>query len=113
MAGRILESAPLRFIGRISYSLYLWQMLFFVFYFDLSAPHSALLTALQQTSMRYLAVFCLAVASYYLVERPMIRLGHRLARPITPGREDFEPVLSLPLSEVPLTVDGGKVGQAA
>jgi peptidoglycan/LPS O-acetylase OafA/YrhL len=28
--GRILEWAPLRYIGRISYSLYLWQQLFFV-----------------------------------------------------------------------------------
>jgi len=29
LLGRFLELAPLRFIGRLSYSLYLWQQLYF------------------------------------------------------------------------------------
>jgi len=34
------------------------------------------------------AVVC-ATASFYLLERPLMRLGHRLAPPATPGRLDM------------------------
>jgi peptidoglycan/LPS O-acetylase OafA/YrhL len=33
-------------------------------------------------------LFVLAALSYYFVEKPMIRLGHRLAPPASPGRAD-------------------------
>jgi peptidoglycan/LPS O-acetylase OafA/YrhL len=90
LTGRILEFPPVRFIGRISFSLYLWQMLFFVSYPpNLQVPHSHLLVLMQSTSLRYSATLLLSVLSYYLVEKPMIRLGHRLATPVTPGREDL------------------------
>ena len=85
--GRLLESRPMRFVGRISYSLYLWQMLFFTFYYALQPPHSRFLAFVQQTPLRYVVLLSFALMSYYLVERPMIRLGHRLARPALPGRE--------------------------
>jgi len=71
---RILEVAPLRHLGKISYSIYLWQQLFFIG---------------QHTSC---AALLIANASFYLVERPFIRLGHRLAPPATPGRRDLEAV---------------------
>ncbi|RXH55734.1 acyltransferase family protein [Granulicella sibirica] len=87
LPGRLLESRPVRFVGRISYSLYLWQMLFFTFYYALQPPDSRILALVQQTPLRYVLVLVFALVSYYLVERPMIRLGHRLARPALPGRE--------------------------
>ena len=43
LQGRILESKPLRWIGWISYSLYLWQQLFFGVNFVGSPPGLALL----------------------------------------------------------------------
>jgi peptidoglycan/LPS O-acetylase OafA/YrhL len=70
-----LELSPLRFVGRISFSLYVWQEIFF----DPFSP------GLPQTFRSHLplcwvATFGCAIASYYLLERPMVDLGRRLAR---------------------------------
>lgn len=72
----LLELAPVRYIGRISYGLYLWQQLFFVRFYPGGSP----LGILENTPLRYVATFGLAAASYHLLERPLIRLGHRLSR---------------------------------
>jgi peptidoglycan/LPS O-acetylase OafA/YrhL len=77
-----LEWPPLRYVGRISYSLYLWQQLFFVGHFYERFP----LGILQSTALRFVALWAIAAGSYHLLERPMIRLGRRLAPPATPGR---------------------------
>jgi peptidoglycan/LPS O-acetylase OafA/YrhL len=90
LTGRLLELAPMRFIGRISYSLYLWQMLFLTHYLILPSPRWALLQLFQTTGLRYVAVLGFGLASYYLLEKPMMRLGHRLAKPATPGRDGLE-----------------------
>lgn len=72
----VLELPFLRFIGRISYSLYLWQQLFFLLgHQRASWPVSVL----QYAPWNYLAAFTCAISSYYLIERPMIRLGHKFA----------------------------------
>jgi peptidoglycan/LPS O-acetylase OafA/YrhL len=84
---RILEWSPLRFVGRISFSLYLWQQLFFP---NGHTPGAWPFSIVQRFPMNYVAAFACAIASYYLVERPMIRVGHRLAHPPTPGHEDLE-----------------------
>jgi peptidoglycan/LPS O-acetylase OafA/YrhL len=84
--GRGLEFGPLRFIGRISYGLYLWQMLFFTGHHYLQRP----LGKFESFPLNFLATFCCAVASYYLVEQPMMRLGHKIAPPATPGRDDLQ-----------------------
>lgn len=80
-----LEWAPVRYIGRISYSLYIWQQLFFPVHFDIGYP----LGILENTPLRYVATLAIAIASYHFLERPLIRLGHRLAPPATPGRCDL------------------------
>jgi peptidoglycan/LPS O-acetylase OafA/YrhL len=79
--GALLESAPLRWLGRLSYSLYLWQQLFLVPW-----SRDAPLGILQRFPCNVLCVFACAMLSYYLIEKPVNRLGHRLARPTTPGR---------------------------
>jgi peptidoglycan/LPS O-acetylase OafA/YrhL len=89
LTGRFLELPVFRFIGKISYSLYLWQMLFFTYNKPIPAPHSAILQFMQHTPLRYGAVLAASLISYYLVEKPMMRLGHRLARPATQGRADL------------------------
>ena len=77
LLGRLLESRPLRALGRISYSLYLWQQLFFVW----DSDRAAALGGLQAPPWRLpLALGC-ALASYTLLERPMIALGARLLAP--------------------------------
>ncbi|WP_158911094.1 acyltransferase family protein [Edaphobacter sp.] len=82
--GRLLETRPFLFIGRISYSLYLWQELFFLHRKDDSS-----LRFLQSAPWNLIAVLVCAILSYYVVERPLMRLGHRLAPPATPGRNDL------------------------
>jgi peptidoglycan/LPS O-acetylase OafA/YrhL len=91
LPGRMLEFAPLKFIGLVSYSLYLWQQMFLITSFNVPASKWGVLVALQTTWLRYFALFGIAIASYYLLERPLMRLGHRLAKPATPGRDDLEP----------------------
>jgi peptidoglycan/LPS O-acetylase OafA/YrhL len=73
---RVLEWSPLRWIGRISYSLYLWQQLFFTEHFLNWRP----LGRLNAWPLNLGLTFLLATISYYGVERPLIRLGHRLTR---------------------------------
>ncbi len=70
--GRALEWAPLRWLGRLSYSLYLWQQLF------VSQYHHA---ALQRFPVNVALSLGCACFSYYLVERPMIRIGRRFSAP--------------------------------
>ena len=80
---RFLELSPLRFFVRISYSLYLWQMLFFN-PFVVPVPgsfHSHVLLC-------WCATFACAIASYYLIEKPLIRYGHRIAQRF--DREELE-----------------------
>ena len=70
--GRLLESAPLRWVGRLSYSLYLWQQLFFITRSREPGP-------LQHFPLNVLAVFACAALSHYLVEKPLMTWGQRLA----------------------------------
>jgi peptidoglycan/LPS O-acetylase OafA/YrhL len=76
-ATRLLETRWLRFIGTISFSLYLWQQLF-----------TARLTDYPVKSLLLLPPVMLgcAILSYYLVERPCVRLGKRLTFPLDPHR---------------------------
>jgi peptidoglycan/LPS O-acetylase OafA/YrhL len=67
LAGRLLNTKVLRHIGVISYSLYLWQSIIldaFVRYFPLNV----------------LAVWGCAEFSYWIVERPSMRVRDRLRR---------------------------------
>ena len=83
--GRLLESRPFVYVGRLSYSLYLWQQLFI-----LREAGSSPLGALQRLPWGIAAVFAAAMLSFYLVERPLMRLGHRMAPPATAGRPDLQ-----------------------
>jgi peptidoglycan/LPS O-acetylase OafA/YrhL len=84
---RLLELLPVRFVGQISYSLYLWQQLFFL---DGHSPAAWPLARLQQFPWNYTAAFSCAIASFYLIERPLIRVGRRIALAGTSGRQDVE-----------------------
>jgi peptidoglycan/LPS O-acetylase OafA/YrhL len=86
LVGRFLEWAPLRAVGRISYGLYLWQELFFTGHF---APTLRPFGRLSDFPLNLISIVVLATASFYLIEKPCMRLGHRLARPAVEGRPEL------------------------
>jgi peptidoglycan/LPS O-acetylase OafA/YrhL len=90
MVGRLFENRVMRWVGRLSYSLYLWQQLFLI----RGARYP--FAVLQRFPLNLVLILLMAVLSYELLERPLIRLGHRLAPPPTPGRIDLnrEPAVS-------------------
>lgn len=68
--GRLLNSRPLRYVGVLSYSLYLWQQIF------LNRHLNAIISSFP---LNVVLAFGAAVASYYLVERPFLRLKDRFS----------------------------------
>ncbi|MFZ0679607.1 acyltransferase family protein, partial [Candidatus Binatus sp.] len=79
---RILETSPLRWIGKISYSLYIWQQLFLG---TITRPLP--LGRLQEFPLNIVAVFVCAAASYYLLERPLVAIGHSLSSALKPPQD--------------------------
>ncbi len=76
-----LDTAPMAFMGVISYSLYVWQQLF------CTKPASYGGVSSWWNSFPYwmLAAFLAAVASHYLVERPFLRLKRGESKHHKPG----------------------------
>jgi peptidoglycan/LPS O-acetylase OafA/YrhL len=77
--GRILNAAPMVFVGLISYSLYLWQQIFL-------NRESA--SALATFPLNLIFAVSAALASYYIVERPALRFRRWLEK--REGREARE-----------------------
>ena len=63
---RALSLRPLAWLGTVSYSVYVWQQFFFV-----ARTHTATIAM-----MCVMPIF--ALSSYYFIERPATRFGHRL-----------------------------------
>jgi peptidoglycan/LPS O-acetylase OafA/YrhL len=79
---RVLSVSPLTFLGRISYSLYLWHVAIFWAFGLHTVPE------LRDVPALALSLAC-ALASYYLVEMPFLRRKLRL-------RSSPEPELRIP-----------------
>ena len=65
---RFLEWPPLKWVGRRSYSIYLWQQPFLMLS---HGPH-------WQLPLRFAAILAVACLSYEFVERPLIAYGFRI-----------------------------------
>lgn len=83
---RALNWGPVAWLGRISYSLYLWQELFC----SNAALHGGYLLILP-------SIGC-ACLSFYLVEQPMLRIRERLKLPAKSDSPKFVPTDELPLA---------------
>jgi peptidoglycan/LPS O-acetylase OafA/YrhL len=69
---KLLDLPLLTFIGKVSYSLYIWQQLWMLFP---GAPMP--FPRLQAFPVNVLMALCFGIASYYWVEKPCIELGRR------------------------------------
>jgi peptidoglycan/LPS O-acetylase OafA/YrhL len=74
---RLLLISPIQFIGRISYSLYLWQQLTTGPY-----PHAGVLFYV----IAVLSAFGVASASWFFVEQPAIGIAKKISRSIRERR---------------------------
>jgi len=92
LLGRVLEWRPLRWLGGISYSLYLWQMLFVPEL--VSVKGHGVFHYLQQPPLNLLAILTMACLSRYLIEVPMTRLGHRLSANLPGPDSPLRPTLT-------------------
>jgi len=71
LVSSLLNAAPVQWIGRLSYSLYLWQQLFC--WSRWSGPNAA-----DAWPLLIAASFVCAAFSYYVIERPALSLRDRL-----------------------------------
>jgi peptidoglycan/LPS O-acetylase OafA/YrhL len=77
LAGKVLNWTPIAFVGVLSYSLYLWQQLFLI------EGSSAWACSFPQNLIFAIAA---ALASYFLLEKPLLKLRRRLRTPGTAER---------------------------
>ncbi len=70
---RLMETRPLVWVGKISYGLYLWHYPMFKWIKYASAPWPVKL------ALALCATFAVASVSFYLIERPLLRLKQRFA----------------------------------
>jgi peptidoglycan/LPS O-acetylase OafA/YrhL len=90
LLGRVLTTPVLRYIGILSYSLYLWQQLF------LTTRNTGVFG---QFPLNFVACFVAAQLSYVVVERPFLRLRDRFRRgrpSLANSNSDAAPLLADP-----------------
>jgi peptidoglycan/LPS O-acetylase OafA/YrhL len=76
--GKFLNLRPIAYVGSLSYSLYLWQQLFF-------NRHES--RAFASFPLNVALAFTCAVVSFHFVEKPFLRLRERIeAKSRAPGR---------------------------
>jgi peptidoglycan/LPS O-acetylase OafA/YrhL len=67
--GKVLNSKPMVFLGVMSYSIYLWQQLF------VNPKSSAIIS---RFPLNLMLLGAASLASYYVIERPSLRIRQRL-----------------------------------
>jgi peptidoglycan/LPS O-acetylase OafA/YrhL len=103
---RFFSWAPLTWIGRLSYSLYIWQQLFLV-----PSSTGSPLGALNRFPLNFLCVFGVASLSYYCLEQPIRSFGVRIYNQIgLPDQFGKRPELLVRRIAQPLKKDGLRVG---
>jgi peptidoglycan/LPS O-acetylase OafA/YrhL len=91
----VLEWAPLVYVGKISYGLYLWH---FAVFAVINSGHFPQWSAPELLAAKLTISFALAITSYYLVERPFLKLKGRYASSKQAGAVDDS---AAPVPKVP------------
>jgi len=74
---RVLESSLLRWIGRLSYSLYIWQQLCISSVWPVVEFPPYISQTAANLMIGCLATITFGVVSHYVIERPLMRFGKR------------------------------------
>ena len=87
-----LVNRPIRGIGLISYSAYFWQFIVIA----LSEKYLPFFTGLDRVALVFATTLLLSALTYIVIERPMIRLGAKLASraslaPVSQGQAQAQP----------------------
>jgi len=90
--GRFLNAGPVVFVGVLSYSLYLWQQPF------MDRHASGLI---YRFPLNIALAFAAAVCSYYLIEKPALRLRSRIERALAGRRGGTDPAPAPTTAAVP------------
>jgi peptidoglycan/LPS O-acetylase OafA/YrhL len=93
-AGRVLNAGPVVFLGMLSYSLYLWQQPFLNRYAS---------GAINRFPLNVALALAAAVCSYYLIEKPALRLRTRIERALAGRRGATEPAPGQATAHAPAT----------
>jgi peptidoglycan/LPS O-acetylase OafA/YrhL len=96
--GRVLNARPIAFLGVLSYSLYLWQQPF------LRQGHTL------RFPLSLLCIGALALASYFLIEQPILQLRARLERRGATGKQNG-PVVTGPLGTPAIAINPRGAGR--
>ncbi len=86
LASRILELQPLRWIGKLSYSIYLWQELILQAY----QPTVSVLHRVALLPVKLAIVIAIAWLSFRFIERPTTRFGRSAALKATAQQPKYE-----------------------
>lgn len=84
---RFVASTPMEWLGKISYSVYLWHMVFIVHPWGSMTDIFGEVPAFESSYWRlcvvaFIPMFAVSVASYYLVERLGLRMQGLVRRPV-------------------------------
>ncbi len=86
-----LLSKPAQAVGITSYGIYLWQQMFTRRRFEFSGAHEI-------TSLMYPLLFLVVPLSYFVIEKPAIRLGKSLSQRARSSTISSTPLLEEPAS---------------
>ena len=84
VATGMLELRPLRYLGRISYGLYLYHLPTFVFLAAAAHRWAPGLQPVAADAIKIAAAVAVAVLSYHLIERPLLRRVPTMRQPEQP-----------------------------